>query len=95
MQVLVAMFELLLDIWKPFTPKTEDKWKELIQELKKYNTGLGISPAERDEIVKAMNLTSGHWYTCPNGHVYAIGECGGAMQVTIFFSPNKIIICMN
>lgn len=22
----------------------------------------------------------GHWYTCPNGHVYVIGECGGAME---------------
>lgn len=21
-----------------------------------------------------------HWYQCPNGHVYTIGECGGAMQ---------------
>lgn len=24
----------------------------------------------------------GHWYTCPNGHVFVIGECGGAMQVS-------------
>ncbi|CAG8458390.1 7466_t:CDS:10 [Acaulospora morrowiae] len=23
---------------------------------------------------------SGHWYQCPNGHVYTIGECGMAMQ---------------
>jgi hypothetical protein len=22
----------------------------------------------------------GHWFTCPNGHIYYIGECGGAMQ---------------
>lgn len=22
---------------------------------------------------------SGHWYECPNGHPYFIGECGGAM----------------
>lgn len=22
----------------------------------------------------------GHWYKCPNGHIYAIGECGGAME---------------
>ena len=31
-------------------------------------------------IVKAMNFSQGHWYKCPNGHIYAIGECGGAMQ---------------
>jgi hypothetical protein len=23
---------------------------------------------------------SSHWYECPNGHAYFIGECGGAMQ---------------
>jgi len=22
----------------------------------------------------------GHWFTCPNGHIFSIGECGGAMQ---------------
>merc|ERR1712025_852724 len=53
-KVLVEMFELLQDIWKPFTQETEEKWKELIMELKKSTTGLGISAAERDEIVKAM-----------------------------------------
>jgi hypothetical protein len=21
-----------------------------------------------------------HWYKCPNGHIYTIGDCGGAMQ---------------
>ncbi|KAJ3021022.1 hypothetical protein HKX48_009341 [Thoreauomyces humboldtii] len=24
----------------------------------------------------------GHWYTCPNNHLYTIGECGGAMQTS-------------
>lgn len=23
----------------------------------------------------------GNWYTCPNGHIFSISECGGAMQV--------------
>lgn len=41
------------------------------------------------EVVKAMSMTSGynyggswssHWYECPNGHPYFIGECGGAME---------------
>ena len=39
-----------------------------------------ISEKERTMIVKAMGFTQGHWYKCPNGHIYAIGECGGAMQ---------------
>ena len=56
----------------------EERWKELKKELNQTMTGLGISDVERREVVKAMGLTAGHWYTCPNGHVYAIGECGGA-----------------
>ncbi|CAG8695162.1 16339_t:CDS:2, partial [Acaulospora colombiana] len=34
-------------------------------------------------IFKAMSgefTGSGHWYSCPNGHPYTIGECGMAMQ---------------
>lgn len=45
-------------------------------------TGLGISEVERMQIVKALNMTQGHWFKCPNGHPYAIGECGGAMETS-------------
>ncbi|KAL2634476.1 hypothetical protein R1flu_005955 [Riccia fluitans] len=37
----------------------------------------------RAEVVQVMNLEvgeRGHWFQCPNGHFYTIGECGGAMQ---------------
>ena len=27
-----------------------------------------------------MNLKPGHWYKCPQGHIYVITECGGAME---------------
>jgi hypothetical protein len=27
-----------------------------------------------------MGLGAGHFFKCPNGHVYVIGECGGAME---------------
>jgi hypothetical protein len=42
-------------------------------------TGLGISDAERREIIGALGMQQGHWYKCPNGHIYVITECGGAM----------------
>jgi hypothetical protein len=32
--------------------------------------------------VDALSWLSGHLYQCPNGHVYTIGECGGAMQAS-------------
>jgi hypothetical protein len=43
------------------------------------------------EVVKAMNVVEGynyggawssHWYECPNGHPYFIGNCGGATTVS-------------
>ncbi|KAJ3122837.1 hypothetical protein HK098_002451 [Nowakowskiella sp. JEL0407] len=36
-------------------------------------------------VVQAMGgayPTLGHWFACPNGHPYYIGECGGAMQLS-------------
>ncbi|KAH9330792.1 hypothetical protein KI387_002900 [Taxus chinensis] len=35
------------------------------------------------EIVDVMTREvggRGHWYKCPNGHFYVVGECGGPMQ---------------
>ncbi|KAF0547345.1 P-loop containing nucleoside triphosphate hydrolase protein [Gigaspora margarita] len=44
-----------------------------------------LTHEEKLEIRRAMNSEfqgSGHWYQCPNGHPYTIGECGGAMQAS-------------
>ena len=46
----------------------------------RLSMGLGIDDVERQQILKAMGMTKGHWFKCPNGHIYAIGDCGGAMQ---------------
>ena len=46
---------------------------------------------ERKQIMQAMggptaedggNGINGHWYICPNGHEYYIGECGMAYQIS-------------
>ncbi|KAF9584715.1 hypothetical protein BGW38_005439, partial [Lunasporangiospora selenospora] len=42
-----------------------------------------VSDNEKMEIFKIMSASlrgNGHWYMCPNGHTYVIGECGMAMQ---------------
>ncbi|GBP30885.1 NFX1-type zinc finger-containing protein 1 [Eumeta japonica] len=39
-----------------------------------------VTKAERDLVVRALNMKQGHWFKCPNGHFYCIGECGGAME---------------
>ncbi|XP_074461788.1 NFX1-type zinc finger-containing protein 1 isoform X2 [Larus michahellis] len=43
-------------------------------------SGLGVSEAERVQIVSAVGCPRGHWFKCKNGHIYVIGECGGAME---------------
>ena len=72
------MEKILTDIWRPFNGSQEERWKELTNQLKETMTGLGISEVEKRQVVAAMGSARGHWYSCPNGHVYNIGDCGGA-----------------
>ncbi|CAB4384074.1 unnamed protein product [Rhizophagus irregularis] len=49
------------------------------------NLNKTLSNEEKSEIYRAMKTEfrgSGHWYQCPNGHPYTIGECGGAMVMS-------------
>ena len=39
-----------------------------------------VTEEEKKILVKAMGLGQGHWFKCPKGHIYCIGECGGAME---------------
>ncbi|KAJ3119106.1 hypothetical protein HDU96_000021 [Phlyctochytrium bullatum] len=44
-----------------------------------------LSTEELISVFKAMSVEfngSGHWYRCPQGHMYTIGECGMAMQAS-------------
>ncbi|KAF3910732.1 hypothetical protein ABW21_db0208985 [Orbilia brochopaga] len=43
-----------------------------------------VSDSEMKEVYSAMAAQfrgTGHWYVCPNGHQFTIGECGMAMQL--------------
>jgi len=64
----------------PFTYPRREEFKRLLKELDdQLRSGLGITDRERQGILRAMGLTQGHWFKCPNGHIYAIDACGGAM----------------
>ena len=68
--------------WKTEKSKEKDHdevAKFVTQMSEKYKVD-GLTDAERIEIVKAIGLNQGHWFKCPNGHYYCIGECGGAMH---------------
>ena len=68
----------LNDIIKNNFDLADDKIETTKNFLKKY----AITKEEQITIIKAMNLSSGHMFTCPNGHYYFIGECGGAMEIS-------------
>ncbi|KAM9410372.1 NFX1-type zinc finger-containing protein 1 [Pholidichthys leucotaenia] len=72
----------VLEMPGQFTEEAQFVVKEAMKELEKKIplTGLGINEEERKMIVSAMKMQPGHWYKCPNGHVYVITECGGAME---------------
>ena len=62
------------------TEEEEIAVNSFIRELStKYQVD-GLSQEEKLQIVNAVGLSKGHWYKCPNGHVYCIGDCGGAME---------------
>ena len=69
-----------LDAGKKLTNQDADDIEAKINEIRRKCGLEGLTREERVMIVKAMNFAKGHWYKCPNGHIYAIGECGGANQ---------------
>ena len=51
--------------------------KEKLKDILKDNI------IDKKMIIEAVGLSSGHWFECPNGHPYVIGECGGAMEKSL------------
>lgn len=53
---------------------------EVLRDINKLNNEKLQVALERRNVVNAMGFKQGHWFKCPNGHFYTIGECGGARQ---------------
>ncbi|KAK3878843.1 hypothetical protein Pcinc_016532 [Petrolisthes cinctipes] len=80
LQNIKGKLEVLMDPTVIFDEELDRRVRRLLKESEKYFGGLGISESERVMILNAMGLKQGHWYKCPNNHIYCIGECGGAME---------------
>lgn len=77
-----SVMEMLVCIGK-FSETIEDEIVKELEALRTSHHKTIVIRNERKMIVKAMGFSKqGHWYKCPNGHIYSIGECGGAMQVS-------------
>ena len=71
--------DLISNIRK-FNDATKFRVNAVFQRLVKL-LKVELTPAEKIMIVKAMGLQKGHWFKCPNGHMYCIDQCGGAMEL--------------
>ncbi|XP_045385200.1 NFX1-type zinc finger-containing protein 1 [Lemur catta] len=80
--VEVSSIRNILEKTCKFTQEDEQLVQKKMEALKATLpcSGLGISEEERVQIVKAMGYPRGHWFKCPNGHIYVISDCGGAME---------------
>jgi len=64
-----------------YTEEFDLKLKNALENLSRVvGSDVKITDAKRKEIVCAMGYKQGHWYKCPNGHIYIITECGAAME---------------
>ena len=79
-----AVKQVHLSGWKleKVTEEKETKIRRFIRQMSKTYEVDGLSQKERMEIVNAVGLSKGHWFKCPKGHFYCIGECGGATETS-------------
>ena len=59
---------------------TEEQEERVLWLIREMIIEYELIEEEKIKIVSAIGLSKGHWYKCPNGHYYCIGECGGATQ---------------
>ena len=63
-----------------------DSSMHLVHKLRKQHPDIftfEITWEEKKMIIRALHAKPGSWYKCPNGHVYNIGQCGGAMEESV------------
>lgn len=68
-------------VWQPLFPTCDRHGRMLA-----FRVCLCMCPQAEGHYYSNLGLESfmaGHLYECPNGHLFVIGECGGAMQVCV------------
>ncbi|XP_071440457.1 NFX1-type zinc finger-containing protein 1 isoform X2 [Hetaerina americana] len=73
--VVEGMAPFKMEMYPEMNKKLNDAYNSIT------NGNIGLSKHEMKEVVKAINLHQGHWIRCPNGHVFVIADCGGAVSL--------------
>ena len=79
---LCELERVLINKVKQFDTVQRSLVEDVFDELKPL-LEFEISKEKKVEILKAIGLNKGHWFKCPDGHIYCIGECGGAMEKSV------------
>ncbi|TDL21593.1 hypothetical protein BD410DRAFT_297523 [Rickenella mellea] len=81
--------EWLLQNFSNLVQGIVDDWESLERSIRADTFYSSVSREERMQLIKALMESSphefrysGHWYNCPNGHTFTIGDCGGAASVS-------------
>lgn len=83
-KIIIGSIEKLLTSPEKYEKKTDIILQTLLINLNKLVAStIAITAVEKQQIVAAIGLRKGHWFKCPNGHYYVIGECGGANQISV------------
>jgi len=62
-----------------------EEWSAIERSLRNETFYQPVSLEEQMAVVRALSSSmdfrhAGHFYRCPNGHLYVIGDCGGAAE---------------
>lgn len=72
-----------------FNPDNDTDWESLFKKRQAALEELLPLAEERTKqttsdllqaLTSALGVTAGHWYECRNGHLYVVGDCGGATE---------------
>lgn len=81
MSRLAATIRILSE-GRPLAENEIEEGRKLQEELQNHvpDPYTALTDEEREEIVRAVSLPTGHWYACPRGHYYVVGECGRPLE---------------
>jgi len=82
--VVVDYIGEVLDSEKKIDKKRRERYRTRIERIRLQQKGVhqGAAREEKDLIVKGRGMTQGHWFKCPNGHIFCITECGETIRET-------------